>query len=280
MIVDKVEHQRANVVAPAAAREDAVVTRAFFQVAGLLAVGQAGQQVQRGDALAGGGDIVLGAFDGLDRDGCDLADIHRASGDGKAVFGDLVILEDPVHGRQVELRRHVHHGKVFVVELVVLVVVVRLAAGDADDLVLERLGMGFAIHRDEGGQLQQAGIDLASDTGVFEADALDHGVFELPHGDTVAEIGDFGRGGAGVDGATDQGQGARLGVGFFLCQIGGGGQGQRRWLADRDHMCVRAQMLHEIDKVERVILDIELACADGNVAGIVPVGDIDVTIGQ
>ena len=64
----------------------------------------------------------------------------------------------------------------------------------------------------------------------------------------------------------------------FLGQIGSGGQRQRRGLADGDDMGIRAQMAHELDKVERVILDIELALADRNVAGIVPVGDIDLAI--
>ncbi len=92
--------------------------------------------------------------------------------------------------------------------------------------------------------------------------------------------GDLGRGRIGVDGAADQGQGARLRLGEDLGQVGGGGQGQRRRLADRDDVHVRPQLLHEIDKVEGVVLDIELAFADGNVAGIVPVGDVDFAVGQ
>jgi hypothetical protein len=45
-----------------------------FDVAGLL-LGQAGQQSQRGAALARGRDVVLGALDRLDRDIGDLAEI-------------------------------------------------------------------------------------------------------------------------------------------------------------------------------------------------------------
>ena len=45
-------------------------------------------------------------------------------------------------------------------------------------------------------------------------------------------------------------------------------------------MGVGAERPHEIDEVEGVILDVELARRHGDVAGVVPVGDIDIRIGQ
>ena len=45
-------------------------------------------------------------------------------------------------------------------------------------------------------------------------------------------------------------------------------------------MGVWPHVAHELHQIESVILDIELARADRNVAGIVPIGDIDITIGQ
>jgi hypothetical protein len=70
---------------------------------------------------------------------------------------DLAALEDALHGRKVELGRHVHDGEVFVVEGVVLVVVRRLALGRAEDLVHEALAVGLRVHRHEGGELQEPG---------------------------------------------------------------------------------------------------------------------------
>ena len=73
---------------------------------------------------------------------------------------------------------------------------------------------------------------------------------------------------------------ARLRLGVFGRQIGGGGERQRRGLADGDDMGVGAQAPHELDEIERVILDIELARRHRNVAGIVPVGHKDIASGS
>ena len=140
--------------------------------------------------------------------------------------------------------------------------------------------MALGIHRDEALQLQQARIDHTPGTRVGEADALDRGLFQLAHGDAAAEIGDFGGGGIRVDRPADQRQAAGLGVGVFLGEIGGGGQRQRHRLANRDDMDVGAKMAHEIDEVEGVILDVELALGHRNIAGVVPVRHIDVAVGQ
>ncbi len=216
VLVDELQHQGADVVAPGGAGEDAVVTRTGLQVVRLHLLGDAGAQIQGGDTLAGGGNVVFLPFHGLHRHVRDLADVHLMAVDGEAVLGDLAVLEDPLDGRQVELGRHVHHRQVFVVEPVVPVMVARLAAGHAHDLVGEGLGVGVEVHRDEGGQLQQAGVDLPADALVLRPDALDHQLFQLAHADAIAEIGHLGGGGIGVDGTADQGQGARLRLGEDL----------------------------------------------------------------
>ncbi len=249
-------------------------------MAGLLAVRQAGAEGERGKALAGGRDIVLLALDGFHRHLGDLADIHLLVADGKDVARDDPALEHPLHRGQVELGGHVHDGKVFVIEAVVLVVVARLAFRRTHDLVEKGLPVPLTIHRDEGLQLQQARIDQPPGTAILEADALDHRLFQLAHRDPAAKVGHVGGGGIGVDRPADQRQGAGLRLGLLLGQIGGRGEGQGGRLADRDHVDVGAQELHEVHEVERVILDIELAFADRDVAGIVPVGHIDFAIGQ
>ena len=126
--------------------------------------------------------------------------------------------------------------------------------------------------------MQEAGIDLAPDAGVFEADALDHALFQLAHCDAAAEIGHVCRGRVWVDRAADQGQRARLCFWLFFGEVGGGGQGQRRGLADGDNMGVWPEVFHEINEVEGVILDVEFPSGDRNVARIVPIGDVDFAI--
>ena len=124
------------------------------------------------------------------------------------------------------------------------------------------------------------GIDLAADARVLEADALDHGFLQLAHGDAAAEVGDLRRGGVRIHRTADQGQRGGLRLGVLFRQIGGGGKRQRHRLADRDNMGVGAQLPHEIDEVERVVLDVEFPCGNRDVAGVVPVRHIDFTVHQ
>ena len=140
--------------------------------------------------------------------------------------------------------------------------------------------MGLTVHRDERSQLQKARIDLAANACVFKANALDHCLFQLAHGDRMAKVGHFGRGSAGVNGTTDQGEGLWLRLRVQLRQIGGRGQGQGNRLANGDHVDVAAQVFHEINEVEGVILNVEFAFADRNVAGVVPIGGVNLAIGQ
>ena len=96
----------------------------------------------------------------------------------------------------------------------------------------------------------------------------------------MAKVSHIGRRGIRIDRPADQCQCARLRFGRFFGQIGGGGQGQRGGLTDRDHMGVGAKVVHEINEVERIILDVEFACTNWNITRIVPVCHIDVAIRQ
>ena len=251
-----------------------------LQMTGLFAVIQTGQHGEGCHALARGRDVVLLALDRHHGDLGDGADIDPFARDHKGVSGDFAVLEDALDRGQVEFRRHVHHGEVFVVKAVMGVVVRGLTIGHAQDLVLKRLGVAFGIHRNEAVQLHQAGIDQTACALVFEADALDRHMLQLAHGYAAAEVGHVGRGGIGIDRAADQGQAGRLRLWIRGGEIGGGGKGQGSGLADGDDMHLWPQIAHEINQVEGIILDIELACGDRNVAGIVPVGHINFGIGQ
>ena len=54
MIVNKVEHEGPDVVAPTSARKDTKMACTFFEMACLFLVRQAGQQRECCDALTGG----------------------------------------------------------------------------------------------------------------------------------------------------------------------------------------------------------------------------------
>ncbi len=253
---------------------------AGLQVLGLVRIGDAAAQAQRGDALAGGRDVVVGAFHRHDRDVPDRGQVDVAAPHGEGVGRDLSVLEDALHGRKVELGGHVHDGEVFVVELVVLVVLGRLAARLGEDLVGKGAAVRLGVHGDERGQLGEAGIDHPAGAAILEADLLDHEGVEFAHRDAVAEVGHVGRGGVRVDGAADQRQRARLRGGFVPRQHGGRRQRKRRGLAHRHDVQVGAEVADEVHEVFGVVLDVEAALAHRDVAGVGPVRDPDIAIGQ
>ena len=158
------------------------------------------------------------------------------------------------------------------------IVISRFALRDPHDLITESLGVSFHVHRDEGIKLKQTGIDFASHALMLEADLLDHHLLELAHVHAVAEIGNFGRLGFGVDRPADQGQRPRLSLGVLFGKVGSRRQRQRCRLAHGNDMDVRPKMAHVFDKMQRVIFNVELPRADGNVAGVVPVGDVKIGI--
>ena len=280
MLIHEFEHQGADVVAPAVAGEDAVMAGVGLEMGGLHAFGQAGEEIERGHALAGGGDIVLAAFHRFHRHVGDGAEIDGPAPQGEGIAGDLAVLEDALDGGEVEFGRHVHHREIFVVEAVVAVMIAGLALGHAQDLLGEGAGVTLGIHGHEGGELEEARIDHPPHAAVFEADALDRDFGQLGHVHPLAEIGDVRWRGIGIDGAADQGEGEGLGGGILGREMGGGGERQRHRLADGDHMGIGAEVAHEIGKVEGVILDVEASFAHRDVARVVPIGDPELAIGQ
>ena len=228
--------------------------------------------------MSWGRNIVLLAFDGFDGDCGDLTHIDFVTRDDKFVFGDFALFEDAVHGRQIEFCGHVHDSEIFVVEFVVLVMIASLVFGDAGNLIGEGFGVFLGVHGDKGGELQKARINLAANAFIFEADPLDHAFFELAHCDAAAKVCDVCGRCIGVNGAADERERAGLRFGLFLGEIGCGCECERDRLAHGDHMRVGAKFFHEVNEIEGVVLDIKLAFRDGNVAGVVPICDVDLTV--
>ena len=225
-------------------------------------------------------DVVVGALDRLYGDVGDLGNIHPFAVDHEPIPRNVPLFEDAFDRGQVEFRRHVHHGKILVVEPIVPVVLLRFALGHAHDLIEEGGGVGICIHRDEARKLLQARIHHAARTGILEADPLQNVLLQLPHGHPPAEVGDLRRSRIRVDRPADQHQRVGLCIRLFAGQIGCRREGQWRRLTDRNDMGIGAQMADEVHEVQRVILDVELAFRHRDVARIVPVSDIDLTIGQ
>ncbi len=123
---------------------------------GLFGIGQVRQQIKCRKALAGRGNIVIRAFHDHHGHIGDRAEIHLLARHHELVARNLAVLEDPLHGGQIEFRRHVHDREILVIKAVVRVEIRGLAPRDAQDLLAEGLGMAFGVHRDEALQLEKA----------------------------------------------------------------------------------------------------------------------------
>ena len=67
---------------------------------------------------------------------------------------------------------------------------------------------------------------------------------------------------------------------IVLRHDGRGGERRHRRLADRHHVRARAQLIEKIDQVLGIFVEAEPALIERNVAGVMPVGDVNVVILQ
>src|SRR5690349_4897241 len=100
-------------------------------------VRKAGAEPVRGFGLADARDIVVLAFNRLQRDALDLAGIDRNAAMGHLALRQRVTDEHGLAGLQIELGGEVHYGEVFVVELAMLLRGVAIAF----DEVQEKMAM-------------------------------------------------------------------------------------------------------------------------------------------
>ncbi len=99
--------------------------------------------------------------------------------------GEIVLLEEGLDRLQVVARRHVHDGEVFVVEAAMRGGAVLVALDEVVEHAAVRLDVAIGVHRDEGRELQEAGIDPAERAGMPRRHGRDHVPLE-PAGSSAA----------------------------------------------------------------------------------------------
>ena len=124
-----------------------------------------------------------------------------------------MLLENPLHGFEIEFRRQVEHREIFVVEILGLLRLVGLAAGQVVEQVDMRLHMAVEVHRHEGGELDEAGIDPPLRALEAQGHAADQVLLEPGDRLFLGEIVDLGRGDARVDRPGHQGNARRAAPG-------------------------------------------------------------------
>ena len=142
------------------------------------------------------------------------------------------------------------------------------------------LDVPLQVHRDERGELHEAGIDLTERALALDRHVVDQVVLEPFDRLALGEFVDLGRQDSRVDRSRHQGQRRRPRRMIVLRHDRRGRQRRDRGLADRDHVRARPELVQEGDEVVGVVLQPEPALVGRNVARVVPVGDVDVVILQ
>ena len=235
----------------------------------------------RRKGLAGPGDVVLLALDGEQRRRLDGRGADRPlSAPDHLAARQIVALEDAGDGLQVVLGGQVHHRQVVVVEAPHDLRALFVAREEVAVQAAVGIGVAADVERDERGELQETRIDLAQEARLAGRDALDGRHLEPAQRAGGRDAVDLRRVLARVDGPGHERHAPRRRGIPILGEERDGREDRNARLAHRDDMHVGSQGLqeppHEID----VVVQIEPARRERDEAGIDPVGEVEVVIGQ
>ena len=195
-------------------------------------------------------------------------------------LGQQVALENRIDRLEIEFGGHVADGAIFVIEFLGLVRTLAITI----DQMLEHFPMAHhviaEVHRHETGELQEAGIDAAPGARIPGRNRCDHIFLEPCIRPRRRVLVDSGGRLARVDRSAHHRQRARAALVLVGRHDGCGGEARNRRLAHREHMRARPDMLEPADQIVDIIVEIEFARFQRDVAGIAPVGDPHVMVGD
>ncbi len=191
-----------------------------------------------------------------------------------------MLLEHVLDGLQVEFLGQIHHREILVIEFAVTVRTVAIAGHHVLEEVPVGVHMALEIHVDEAGQLQEARIDPAHGARIHRRHGLDQIIPEPLIGAFLGQLVRHGRRFARIDGRPHESHGGGACGILVLSHQGDGGQGRRAGLTHRDHVRVRAQRRDHLAHIEHIVIKIETALGDRNLARIHPVGDVHFMVRQ
>ena len=140
--------------------------------------------------------------------------------------------------------------------------------------------MALEVHAHECRNLHEARIDFASSALVAEGDFSDQVMLKPSYRPLNGQLVDFGRVDARIDRPRHQGHAAGLRfITVFRHQRDGSEDGDAG-LADGDDVRSCPHHLQELNQVVNEGAEIEAALGEGHIANVMPVGDIDVVVGQ
>ena len=140
--------------------------------------------------------------------------------------------------------------------------------------------MALDVHAHERRELHEARIDAAKSTGIAQRHGRDQILLEPLDRPGIGERVHLGRVDARVDWSRHQGHAAGLrGIAGLRHHRGGDEHGDAR-LAHRHDVRAWPDRLQETDQVRDIVVEAEPAVRERDIAHVVPVGDVDVVLGQ
>ena len=141
--------------------------------------------------------------------------------------------------------------------------------------ILVRDDVAIEVHAHEARQLQEARIDVAREAGLRPRHLHDDVVAEPVDPLFLRQLVDGGRVAARVDRPAHQRHRSRREAVATRLHDRYGGERRHRWLANRHHMRVRAEMVQHVDDVVDIVVEVEPPVSDRHHAGVRPVRDVD-----
>ncbi|MNQ78891.1 hypothetical protein D3C85_938140 [compost metagenome] len=191
-----------------------------------------------------------------------------------------MLLEDDVDGLEIEFLGQVQHRQILVIELLVLVDPVAIAADQVLEIAAMGVDMLVLVHRHEAVELDEARIDPPSKARIGPGHGVDHVRLEPGEGLGLGELVRHRRRQAGVDGRAHEGHGGGPVRVVLGGHDGAGRQHRRSRLADADDVGARADGRQHGPDVIDVVVEVEAAFQHRHLTGVLPVGDIDVVVLQ
>ena len=157
---------RADLFAPATAVKHAVMANTLLHVMHAHIIGQIGTQFMRGPGLPHTGNVIAFAFDRQKGGLGDCRWINRNTLPTHGAIGQVVIVEHDLDGLQIELGSHVHHGKIFVIEVPLGIGTFAVTFDQMHEHVMVGRNVAIPVHGHKARQLHKARINPAHDPGI------------------------------------------------------------------------------------------------------------------
>src|SRR6266446_7562287 len=232
------------------------------------------------ERLADGADVVALTFDGKQRSASDRTGIDATTMPMKLTEWQGVLLKHGAHSLKVKFSRQIHNRAIFVIERPDRSRLRLLAIGEMAEQVDLGFDVALEIHAHKSGKLHKSRVDTPQGAGIAERYNTDQLALEPPDRSARRQPINLSRVDSGIDRAGHQCHTAwlrRIGILRHYCHSC---EHRDARLADPDDMGPRPQDLQKSDDVIDKVVELERTVLQADISGIVPVGDVDVVIGE